>query len=167
MATLSSSVVSEWVDPAEIRFKITPHADLSGTQGGDWDIERRYPFQETAKYQAIVARYVDNVPWLETDLFRDAYARRLKRDGHIGRSRTLAELVKDYDCRFDPMVEEMKRDGFVLTKANGKPHALPVLLLGRDEVFIGNQGNHRLAIAQVLGLKTFAGKVICRHSLAR
>jgi hypothetical protein len=30
-------------------------------------------------------------------------------------------------------------------------------------VFIGNQGNHRLAMAHVLGLEKFAGEVICRH----
>jgi hypothetical protein len=41
---------------------------------------------------------------------------------------------------------------------------LPKLLIGRDgEVFIGNQGNHRLAMAQVLGLPRIAGEVICRH----
>jgi hypothetical protein len=40
---------------------------------------------------------------------------------------------------------------------------LPKLLIGRDgEVFIGNQGNHRLAMAQVLGLPRIAGEVICR-----
>jgi hypothetical protein len=25
------------------RFKISPHDDLRGEAGGDWDIERRYP----------------------------------------------------------------------------------------------------------------------------
>lgn len=158
---------AEWFDPQTIRFKISPHHDLSGTQGGDWDIERRHEFQATAKYRAIAEHYRDGRPWLETDLFRDAYTRRLKRDGHVGRSRTLAELAKDYHRRFDPMVEAMKRGGFALTNANGKPHALPVLLIGRDGVFIGNQGNHRLAIAQVLGLEKFAGRILCRHPLSR
>lgn len=158
--------MADWFDPREIKFKITPHNDLSGIMGGNWDIDRRYQFQDTAKYRAIVAHYAENVPWLETDLFRDAYARRLKRDGHVGRSRTLAQLAADYDRRFDPMVEEMRREGFRLTSTNGKLHALPVLLIGRDEMFIGNQGNHRLAIAQMLGLEKFAGKVICRHPLS-
>jgi hypothetical protein len=157
-----------WLDPREIIFKISPHHDLAREKGGDWDIERRHEFKATAKCRAIAEHYRDGRPWLETDLFRDAYARRLKRDGHVGRSRSLDELAKDYDRRFDPMVEEMRRDGFRLANAKGKPHALPVLLIGRGgEVFIGNQGNHRLAIAQVLGLTKFAGRVICRHPLSQ
>jgi hypothetical protein len=32
-------------------------------------------------------------------------------------------------------------------------------------VFIGNQGNHRLAMAQVLGLEQIAGRIVCRHEL--
>jgi hypothetical protein len=153
-----------WVAPERITFKISPHHDLSGFEGGDWDLTRRHVFRDTAKYRAITEHYRDGRPWLETDLFRDAYARRLKRDGHVGRSRSLDELAADYDRRFDAMVEEMKRDGFRLASPTGKPHSLPVFLLGRDEVFIGNQGNHRLAIAQVLGLDRIAGKVICCHA---
>lgn len=153
-----------WTEPAAIRFKITPFLDLHGDMPGDWDIERRHEFTKTAKYRAIAQRYSEGRDWLETDLFTDAYARRLAKDGHIGRARTLAELAKDYDRRFDPMVEDMRRDGFRLTDNSGRPHALPVFLIGRDgDVFIGNQGNHRLAIAKVLGLDRIAGRVVCRH----
>jgi hypothetical protein len=55
----------------------------------------------------------------------------------------------------------MKRDGF-----QSKQSRLPRLLVGRDgEVFIGNQGNHRLAMAVVLDIK-IAGEILCRHQLA-
>jgi hypothetical protein len=58
------------------------------------------------------------------------------------------------------MFADLKRKGF---RDNGP---LPKLLIGRDgEVFIGNQGNHRLAMAQVLGILRIAGEVICRHRL--
>jgi hypothetical protein len=56
------------------------------------------------------------------------------------------------------MFADLKRNGF---RDNGP---LPKLLIGRGgEVFIGNQGNHRLAMAQVIGLPRIAGEVICRH----
>ena len=153
-----------WCDPASIEFKITPFLDLPAIKGGDWDIERRKPFKATAKYRAIVQHFQDGAEWIETDLFADVYTRRLASDGRVGRCRSLGQLVKDYERRFDGLYEAMKRDGFRTQTESGKPIALPAFLIGRDgEVFIGNQGNHRLAIAQVLGLREVAGKIVCRH----
>lgn len=157
-----------WLNPSQITNKISPHHDLHGVQGGDWDIQRRHVFADTAKARAMVQRYRGGADWMETDLFADAYTRRLKRDGHIGGVRSLADLAEQYRQRWDAIAADMKRGGFRLTSATGKAHSLPVLLIGRGgEVFIGNQGNHRLALAQVLGLEKFAGKVLCRHPLSQ
>jgi hypothetical protein len=72
----------------------------------------------------------------------------------------MEELLAQYYGRVDQMFADLKTNGF------REGHPLPKLLIGRDgEVFIGNQGNHRLAMAQVLGLPRIAGEVICRHSL--
>lgn len=150
---------SLWIAPTAIRFKISPVRDLSG----DWDIERRHEFTATAKYRSIVQHFVEGRDWIDTDLFTDTYPRRLARDGRIGRATTLTELAQDYERRFDGMFEQMRREGFRLANDRGKPHALPTFLIGRDgEVMIGNQGNHRLAIAKVLGLDEIAGMVTCR-----
>jgi hypothetical protein len=150
----------EWVDPASIRFKITPHDDLRGTQGGNWDKDRRYPIADAVKHRAIRERYADGKRWEDTDLFRETYARRFAQGGTIRGEATIEGLLAQYYNRVDDLFAAMKRDGFQLG------HSLPLLLIGRGEVFIGNQGNHRLAIAQVLGLKQFAGKVLCRHPKA-
>jgi hypothetical protein len=148
-----------WVDPRAIRFKISPHDDLTGTKGGDWDIERRYPLADAVKHRAIVQRYRDGRRWEETDLFADNYARRIVNEPIRGCA-TMSELLEQYYTRVDGMFEDLKRRGF------REDHTLPKLLIGRDgEVFIGNQGNHRLAMAQVIGLDRIAGEVICRHSL--
>jgi hypothetical protein len=150
--------VSYWTDPALIRFKITPHNDLRGDCGGDWDIERRYPLADAVKHRAIVQRYRDGRRWEETDLFADVYARRIAQEPIRGCA-TMSELLEQYYTRVDGMFEDLKRNGF---RADCP---LPTLLIGRDgEVFIGNQGNHRLAMAQVIGLERIAGEVICRHS---
>lgn len=156
-----------WIEPAAIRFKIGQSRELRGIVPGDWDIERRHPFQTTAKYRAMVERFVEGRPWIKTDLFRDAYARRLARDGRVGRFTTLADLAQDYERRYDPLFASMAKDGFKTEGTKGKAYPLPVFLIGRDgDVFIGNQGNHRLAMAQVLGLDRIAGRIVCRHSLA-
>ena len=150
----------ECVDPARIRFKISPHDDLRGERGGDWDIERRFALADAVKHRSIAQRYVEGRKWEETDLFRDTYARRIKKEPIRGEA-TLEGLLEQYRTRVDGMFDDLKRNGF------REGHPLPKLLIGRDgEIFIGNQGNHRLAMAQVLGLQKFAGEVLCRHRLS-
>ena len=77
----------------------------------------------------------------------------------------MRELLSQYYDRVDGMFEEMKASGFRVIGLGGRRYPLPRLLIGRDgEVFIGNQGNHRLAMAKILGLREIAGEVVCRHS---
>lgn len=154
-----------WIAPGAIRYRISPSADLVGRVTGDWDIERRRAFTETAKFKTMIEHFVHGAPWEETTLFTDAYRRRMAKDGHIGGKRTMADVAAHYRGRFDPMFEDLKRNGFALTDFKGKPHPLPTLLIGRDgEVMIGNQGNHRMAMAKVIGLDKIAGRIVCRHS---
>lgn len=147
-----------WVDPAVIAFKIIPQADLRGDVAGDWDIDRRRPLADSVKYRSVVAHFRDGVPWSETDLFSETYSRRLAAGETIRGARSLRDLAKKYEAQVDTIYAAMKRDGFKASR--GLPH----LLIGRGgEVFIGNQGNHRLAMAHVLGLDRFAGEIVCRH----
>lgn len=149
-----------WIDPQKIRFKISPHDDLARFAAGDWDIERRFKLEETVKYRSLVQRYSEGRPWEKTDLFAQAYARRIVKEPIRGES-TMKGLLAQYYSRVDGMFEDLKANGF---KANG---ALPKLLVGRGgETFIGNQGNHRLAMAHILKLHRFAGEIICRHRMA-
>lgn len=151
---MSSAV---WIDPKVIRFKISPHDDLRGKVGGDWDIERRFPLSEAVKHRAIVQRYSEGLRWEDTDLFKDVYSRRIETEPIRGEA-TLEGLLAQYYGRVDSMFASLKRKGFK------KAGPLPKFLIGRDgEVFIGNQGNHRLAMAHILKLDRFAGEVICRH----
>ena len=150
----------EWVDPSRIRFKISPHDDLRGEQGGNWDIERRYPLSEAVKHRSIRQRYAEGLRWEETDLFTNTYPRRFARGETVRGEPTLEALLAQYYSRVDGMFADMKCKGF------RTDCPLPKLLIGRDgEVFIGNQGNHRLAMARVIGLERFGGEVICRHAL--
>lgn len=165
MATPSSSAASDplWLDPAEISFKISPHDDLGLAQDGVWDRERRHLLAETVKYRSIVQRFAQGVPWEETPLFLDIYQRRIKSGETVRGMRAMKALAAQYYDRVDGLFDDMQDNGF-----RTDVRSLPVLMIGRGgEVFIGNQGNHRLAIAQVLGLKTFAGRIICRHPLSR
>jgi hypothetical protein len=152
--------LAEWFDPALIKFKISPHHDLPSVKGGDWDLRRRYPISEAVKHRSITQRYAEGLRWEDTDLFRTAYAERIQREPIRGEA-TMKGLLAQYYGRVDQMFESLKRNGFQ------EGARLPKLLIGRDgEIFIGNQGNHRLAMANVLKLKRIAGEIICRHSMA-
>lgn len=160
MAMRSSSEL--WADPRAIRFKISPLEGLTGSVGGNWDVERRFPLAEAVKHRAIAQRYRDGARWEETDLFRQAYAARIERGESVRGCATMKALLEQYYTRVDGMFADMRQRGF---DAGAGP--LPTFLIGRNgEVFIGNQGNHRLAMAQVLELDRIAGKVVCRHSKA-
>lgn len=156
-----------WVAPGRIEFKISPVADLVGRKGGDWDIDRRWPLLASAKHRAIVQRYVDGADWRETDLFRDLYARRFAEGGQIRGEANMDALLRQYETRVDAMFADMKANGFRVSDGRGRHYPLPTLLIGRDgDVFLGNQGNHRVAMARVLGLKQIAGRIVCRHRQA-
>ena len=84
------------VDPRIIRFKITPHDDLRGEAGGDWDIERRYQLAAAVKHRAIVQRYRDGRRWEETDLFADTYRRRFESGETVRGEATMEALLAQY-----------------------------------------------------------------------
>jgi hypothetical protein len=153
--------MGEWFDPRLIRYKISPHDDLRGVKGGNWDLERRYPLERAVKHKAIIQRYSEGMRWEETDLFADTYRRRFESGETVRGERTMEALLAQYYSRVDQMFADLKARGF------RTDCPLPRLLIGRDgEVFIGNQGNHRLAMARIIGLERIAGEVICRHRLA-
>lgn len=156
-----------WIDPSLIQFTISPANDLSGTMGGNWDIERRYALERSAKHRAIVERYAEGKRWEETDLFLDVYARRFEKGDNVRDAGSFKGLIQQYYDRVDGMFKAMERDGFRTEDGRGKPVPLPGLLIGRGgEVFLNNQGNHRVAMAKVIGLKRIAGSIKCRHKLA-
>jgi hypothetical protein len=156
-----------WLDPARIQCKISPIHDLHGIQSGNWDINRRHELADAVKHRSIRQRYVDGVAWEETDLFKMNYAQRLARGESVRGEISLRGLAQQYYDRMDAMFRSLERDGFLLHNRRGRPLPLPGLYIGRvGEVFIGNQGNHRLAMAQIIGLDAFAGKIVCKHSMA-
>lgn len=167
-ATPSLSEFGEtvWLDPSAIQFTISPSSDLVGTLGGDWDIERRYLLTRSVKHRAIVERYKCGARWEDTDLFLDVYARRLEH-GQVRGCYSFKELLDQYYGRVDALFNSLKTEGFKTVDRRGRAVPLPGLLLGRDgDVFLNNQGNHRVAMAQVLGLDCIAGSIRCCHKVA-
>lgn len=141
-----------------ITAKITPDSDLCGIVGGDWDLERRYELKAAIKHRAMYEHFVLGTPWEETDLFRFNYTERLTREP-IKRQTSIGGLVEFYERRVDTLFKSMKQHGYDRTS---KPK--PRVMIGRDgEIFLTNQGNHRIAIAKLLDIESVPCGVQCRH----
>lgn len=152
------------VCPADIRFKLSFDLDLCGVQGGDWDIVRRVDLTLTAKHKSIVQRYIDGLPWLETELFRGSYANRFNAGKGVRGAISLTDLAAQYETRVDAMFASLKADGF-LEVVEGRSVPLPKVHVARTgEIILGNQGNHRVAMAKVIGLSGILARLHTVHS---
>jgi hypothetical protein len=137
--------------------KISPDADLCCVAGGDWDLTRRVELADAVKHRAIYQHFVHGRPWIDTDLFRENYAERLLREP-VKQQKTLKDLARLYEQTIDALFVDMKRNGF------NRQRRLPRVVIGRDgEIFLTNQGNHRIAIAKILNISTIPCRVQCRH----
>ncbi len=151
------------VSPERIRYKLEDVSDLQApVWSGDWDLTRRWPMESTIKYRSIAQHFRDGVPWLETDIFRQSYTDRFARGEVVHGRKSLEELADQYDVRQAELFEDLRKNGFV-GRVDGVVQA-PDVYLGRDgELFLGNDGNHRISMAKLLGLPSVQVRIRTRH----
>ena len=119
---------------------------------------KRYaPLDGTIKHRSILARYVEGRRWEETPLFTEIYARRLAKGSARG-CVTIEQLAEQYYGRVDALYADMRRYGF-REEIDREPTYFPVLIGPGGTLVIGNQGNHRLAMAKALKLDSVLVKV--------
>lgn len=151
------------VAPAAIRFKLAYDLDLGGVRGGEWDLDRRVSIDLTDKHVSMFQRYAEGMRWQDTQLFQGRYSARLMSQRVRGAT-TLDDLAAVYEREVDPIFRDMKKHGF-RTEIAGKPVALPKVHVARNgEVILGNQGNHRLGMAKVLGLQSIPVRIHTVHA---
>lgn len=135
--------------------------------GGDWDIQRRVLLEDTDKHISIVQRYVHGLDWKATDLFRHRYTARLRSGKRARGQFNMRQLVRQYERLVDPLFDDMRVNGF-REFINGQPVPLPKVHVARDgELMLGNQGNHRVAMAKVLDLEAIVVRVRTVHEMMR
>lgn len=155
------------IAPTEIVSKLRYDLDIyfGDILDGEWDLERPIELQSSSKQQSMYERFVLGLPWEETVLFKSVYASRLARGEILRGVDNARDLALEYGRRVDALFESMKRDGFVApTDELGRPKTLPHVHIARDGRFLfGNNGNHRLAIARIIGLRQIPCWVRGRH----
>jgi hypothetical protein len=128
---------------------------------------KRIPLEQDIKHRSIRQRYVEGRRWEDTDIFRDLYPRRFAVGGVLVRgTATIEELAQQYYGRVDAMFADLKANGFQMT-IEGRSVPLPNLHIGHDgEPLMGNNGNHRVAMCKIIGLKKIHARVQSIHANA-
>ncbi|WP_416137188.1 hypothetical protein ACM26W_11800 [Halomonas sp. HK25] len=152
-----------WIDPADVCRKVRESRAFPGplligsVRDGDWDIDA-YPLDDNVKVEAVRLRFIEGVPWEATPLFA-RYEEQLRRQGTAYRGyRSLGDIAGYYTSHFDPLFEEIRTHGFDPQKGTLQLH------IGRHGELMGAyDGNHRLAMAKVLGIRQAPARVWVRH----
>lgn len=150
------------VPPSAIQWRLSVDMETAALDHDMWSRSERHLVATTEKYQSIVQRYVEGRQWEDTSLFQQIYRKRLTYESVRGCT-SMAALIAQYHSRVDAMFEDMKAHGWRRV-VDGRL-AQPILVyVGHDnELLMGNQGNHRLAMAKVLGLDHVVVEIIGRH----
>lgn len=156
-----------WVKLDRVMFKVTGENSRSLRKNdilpGDWDLLKS-KIEDTVKYRAVIQHFRDGVQWEETDLFQ-IYAQRMSRGDSVRGCKNVLELKRSYERTIDPLYVGLQRHGFLLPKQrNQKANDLPHVHIARDgEIIFGNGGNHRFAMAKLLGIEQMPCVVHARH----
>jgi hypothetical protein len=103
--------------------------------------------------------FVEGLPWEETECFTNLYRHRFRPDDSKNGALQYADRLRRYRTTVDMVFESLKKEGF-RTDCD-----LPVVLVGRSgDIMLGNQGNHRVAMAKILGIEMIPCEVVVRHS---
>jgi hypothetical protein len=152
------------VPPGTIVHKLRRrHVYVNDIMPGNWDLVVGLP-ELSPKHRSVRQHFQEGIPWEATDLFKEGYSRRLARGGTIRGAKTLDELKRYYETHIDPLFDEIKENGFAAVDKHGRSQKLPHVYIARNgDILFGNNGNHRLAIANILRIDRMPCQVRARH----
>jgi hypothetical protein len=168
------------VDPTELRHhnsRLRLDRGIGRVKGGDWDLDGREPFRETAVYRSIQRRFEEGDAWEETPLYRRA-RERFESGERVRGYGSLDEYRQIRLAYLDDLIRSIDEDGYRPNAETGHEpasignafeeayvHRLePVVAIGRSGGVQLCEGFHRAAIASVSELDEIPVNVLCRHA---
>lgn len=135
--------------------------------GGDWSgriTKKDTRLENSLKFKAIRERYENGKKWKHTDLFQQRYKKQLKNGLRLRGVDNLDDLDKIYCKYFDKLFINLEKEG-VVPPSEERPDIKPIYIhINKNgELLYTVDGNHRLAMCMVLGIKTMPVRVWLRH----
>lgn len=130
-------------------------------RGGEWD-RGRDEFSDLLLYRGTEQRFVEGLPWNETDYFA-ALVEHFRTEGYAAdAARRLATARCD---RVESVYETIEGTGYrSQAELNGHPlHEVTVTVDRDGRVRYNCEGRHRLAVAKVLGVEEIPVLVLVTH----
>lgn len=176
-----------WVDPRAIEFTIAvdeaalrgnPVGHIGSTAGGDWDLGGVPVREHDGVYAILEGRMVDGRAWLDIAAYRANLARIAR--GELVDGATTAEAYAARWAAIAALYARIAREGYKSQAELAAPtgrlstasspwsaeHALAEVRvqIGRGGELLFEEGLHRLAIAQLLGVARIPVLVTRRHA---
>lgn len=129
------------------------------------DEVRKMKFRkERGKYGSLYQRFVLGKKWEETPIITEYYPQAIKESKYTRGLSTPEEILIDYYTKVDPLYYKIKKYGIrVPTVKNPFIDYIFVHIGPKGEIIYTKEGNHRLAISKILGIKSMPCKVWVRH----
>ena len=154
-----------WVRPGDIACKTLHDLTLycNDVLPGDWDRQVK-ALDTQIKNRSVIQHFCDGVPWRDTDVFKDQYRRMFESGARVRGMEDLSTLARHYESSVDSLYAGMREHGFRVACNEGGAMDIPHVHIGRDgRILFGNDGNHRLMIAKLLGVERIPCHVRARH----
>lgn len=149
---------------------------LGEARPGEWDQTDR-SLDDLIKYRSVINHFRNGLPWPETDVYLEAIKRVENGETYWNGCRTKSD-VEQRARQVDQLYTKIKSDGYysqaeihdkplrsiVLNRHFDRSKEEVAVAIGRDGEFLFIDGNHRLAIATVLGLDQIPVHVVTRHT---
>jgi len=158
-----------WVRPDDIEFTVVTSitaipTDPGQVRGGSWDLDL-VRVRDTVKYLGVRQHFEDGVAWEQTCLF--GWLVKHLAQGPVDRCHDV-EDVKRRCNSIDVLYRSIVENGFLLpsecgVRDDGRRDFVRVHIGRSGQLIFSGGGNHRLAIAKLLGIELIPVKVVVRH----
>jgi len=163
-----------YINPEQITAQLVGNSRTSARwirgsiKDGDWDrnIRQKYTLDNDELLRSFEQHFVYGVEWVSTESFAEGgiFWKKLKNGECVKGCKTLSDLAHKYELYYDPLYEEIKKNGMMTPDLLGRDALF--IYISRDGDFLWcNNGNHRLRIAKVLRLPQIPVLVRARHKI--